>query len=230
MDISFHDVSFNDIFQVMISPFANLFSLGIYFHLVLFLESLEHAYLLHVFYFACFLSLTQYIGETPPSLKLDEMCMKFIFISICTYLCGVCPMYCWFSNSLVPMSLGTILFVCCSRNNWRCIGCSAHLQGRCWHRVLNGAKLGWSTNNHILHQSNDVLVTSIYFMHTFLARPEHVFSWLSGTTVGSHGTTAGDVLPLHSCSSSTDTVLSHPARQYFSAAAGRTVLPPSERE
>lgn len=37
--------------------------------------------------------------------------MKFKFISICTYVCGVCPMYCWFSNSLVPMSLGTILFV-----------------------------------------------------------------------------------------------------------------------
>ena len=79
--------------------------------LVLVLESLEHAYLLLVVFLACFLSWTQYIGETPPSLKLDEMCMKFIFISICTYLCGVCPMYCWFSNSLVPMSLGTILFV-----------------------------------------------------------------------------------------------------------------------
>ena len=74
-------------------------------------ESLEHAYLLLVVSLACFLSLTQYIGGTPPSLKLDEMCMKFIFISICTYLCGVCHMYCWFANSLVPMSLGTILFV-----------------------------------------------------------------------------------------------------------------------
>ena len=80
-------------------------------YLPLVLESLVHAYLLYVFLLACFLSLTQYIGETPPCLKLDEMCMKFIFISLCTYLCGVCPMCCWFSNSLVPMSLGTILFV-----------------------------------------------------------------------------------------------------------------------
>ena len=93
MDISFLDVSFNDIFQVMISPFGILFSLGIYFHLVSVLESLEHAYILHVFSLACFLSLTQYIAETPPSLNLDEMCMKFIIISICTYLRGVCPMY-----------------------------------------------------------------------------------------------------------------------------------------
>ena len=62
-------------------------------HLVSVLESLEHAYLLHVFYLSCFLSSTQYIGETPPSLKLDEMCMNFISFSICTYLCGVCPMY-----------------------------------------------------------------------------------------------------------------------------------------
>ena len=37
--------------------------------------------------------------------------MKFNFMSICTYSCGVCPMYCCLSNSLVPMILGTILFV-----------------------------------------------------------------------------------------------------------------------
>ena len=72
-------------------------------------------------YWACILTSCSIFGmlsffdpiyrETPPSLKLDEMCMEFIFISICTYLCGVCPMYCWFSQFLVPMSLGTILFV-----------------------------------------------------------------------------------------------------------------------
>ena len=37
--------------------------------------------------------------------------MKLKFISICTYECGVCTMYFQFSKSLVPMSLGTILFV-----------------------------------------------------------------------------------------------------------------------
>ena len=148
MDISFLDVS------LMISSkwwFLHLvsFSLGISLFFVSGFESLEHACLLHVFHLACFLSLTQYIGETPPSLKLDEMCMKFIFISICTYLCGVCPMYCWFSNSLVPMSLGTIFLCCCSRNNWRCIGCSAHSQGRCCHHVHIGVKLGWSMNYYL---------------------------------------------------------------------------------
>ena len=119
-------------------------------HLVSVLESLEHAYYLHVVSLACFLSLTQYIGETPPSLKLDEMCMKFIFIYVCTYLSGVCPMYCWFSNSLVPMSLVPFCLCCCSRNNWRCIGCSAHSQGRWCHHVLIGVKLGCSTNYYLL--------------------------------------------------------------------------------
>ena len=102
---------FIDIFRVMISPFGILFLLGISFQLVSVLESLKHAYLLYVISFACFLSLTQYIGETPPSLKLAKMCMKFNFISICTYSCGVCSMCCWFTNSVVIMSLGTILFV-----------------------------------------------------------------------------------------------------------------------
>ena len=36
------------------------------------------------------------------------MCMKFNFISICTYLCGVCPMYGSALTTLGPISLGTI--------------------------------------------------------------------------------------------------------------------------
>ena len=120
-------------------PQVIVFHLLSYYHLIpcilvsyqlcveLILESLEHAYLLYIASFACFLSLTRYIWETPPFHKLAKVCMKLNFISICTYLCGVCPMYYWLSNSLVPMSLGTILFVCCSRNNWRCIGCSTQL-------------------------------------------------------------------------------------------------------
>ena len=111
MDISFLDVSFwisSKWWFIHLVSFLRLVFLCLS---VSVLESLEHAYLLLVVSLACFLSLTQYIGGTPPSLKLNEMCMKFIFISICTYLCGVCPMCCWFSNSLVPMSLGTILFV-----------------------------------------------------------------------------------------------------------------------
>ena len=38
---------------------------------------------------------------------------------------------------------------CCSRNNWRCIGCSAHSQGRWCHHVLIGVKLGWSMNYYL---------------------------------------------------------------------------------
>ena len=34
------------------------------------------------------------------------MCMKFNFISICTYLCGVCPMYCSWSNYYGPNEFG----------------------------------------------------------------------------------------------------------------------------
>ena len=34
------------------------------------------------------------------------MCMKFNFISICTYICGVCPMYCSCSNYFGPNEFG----------------------------------------------------------------------------------------------------------------------------
>ena len=37
---------------------------------------------------------------------MAKMCMKFNFISICTYLCGVCPMYCSFSNYFGPNEFG----------------------------------------------------------------------------------------------------------------------------
>lgn len=47
---------------------------------------------------ACVSFSFQYIGYTPPNPKSAKMCMKFNFISICTYLCGVYPMYCSLSN------------------------------------------------------------------------------------------------------------------------------------
>ena len=44
------------------------------------------------------------------------MCMKFNFISICTYLCGVCPMYCSLSNYFRPNVFGDhIVLECCFR-------------------------------------------------------------------------------------------------------------------
>ena len=38
--------------------------------------------------------------------KSAKMCMKFKFISICTYLCGVCLMYCSLSNYFGPNKFG----------------------------------------------------------------------------------------------------------------------------
>src|SRR3954469_3274092 len=95
--------------------------------------------------------------------------MKFNFISLCMYFCGVCPMYCYFSNYLVPMSLGTI-----SRLNVaiRIFGDTLEdllNQGRWCHHVLILRKLGLSMSYYILFHSNDISVTSIYLMHTFLA-------------------------------------------------------------
>ena len=76
----------------------------LYLHMAL--ESLMHAYLLYVYFMACLLLLIQFIGETPSNPKLAKMCMKFNFISICTYLCGVCPIYCSFSNYFGPNEFG----------------------------------------------------------------------------------------------------------------------------
>ena len=60
---------------------------------------------------ACLLSLIQYIGETPSNPKLAKMCMKFNFISICTYLCGVFLYIVVLLTTLDPMSLGTMLYL-----------------------------------------------------------------------------------------------------------------------
>ena len=57
---------------------------------------------------ACLLSLIQYIGETPSNPKLAKMCMKFNFISICTYLYGCIVVY---LTTLDPISLGTMLYL-----------------------------------------------------------------------------------------------------------------------
>ena len=57
-----------------------------------------HACLLSYIVIACLSFLIQYIGYTPPNPKSAKMCMTFNFIYICTYLCGVFPMYCSVSN------------------------------------------------------------------------------------------------------------------------------------
>jgi len=40
---------------------------------------------------------------------MAKMCMKFNFISICTYLCGVSPMYCSCSNYFGPNEFGYLV-------------------------------------------------------------------------------------------------------------------------
>ena len=130
-------------------------------YLPLVIEGHRHGYLLHVYFMACFPSLCQYIGETPWNPKSAKMCMKFNFISICTYLCGVPSMYCSLTNYLDPISLGTILLECVL-GTWRCIGCLSHLQWKYLHHLLIGAKRGWLMKFYLLHQPNVISVTSIH--------------------------------------------------------------------
>ena len=145
MDISFLDVSLMIYSKWWFIHLVSFFSWHFFVIWFQFLKVLS----MHI-YFMYFLGhlffLWPNIGETPPSLKLDEMCMKFIFVSICTFyvefvLCIVCSLTLWSQWVWVPFCL-----CCCSRNNWRCIGCSAHSQGRWCHHVLIGVKLGWSMN------------------------------------------------------------------------------------
>ena len=75
--------------------------------------------------------------------KSAKMCMKFKFISICTYLCGVCRMYCSLSNYFGPNKFGNhcVLEFC-----FRYIGgaldtCLFH-KGRSDDSMVFGDKLG----------------------------------------------------------------------------------------
>jgi hypothetical protein len=66
---------------------------------------------------------------------------------------------------------------CCSRNNWRCVGSSAHSQGRWCHHVHIRAKLGWSMILYPFWQSMPLSTTSFqcylgnkyhHLLHAFL--------------------------------------------------------------
>ena len=104
--------------------------------------------------------------------------MKFIFVSMCTFLCEVCPMYCRFSNFLVPMSLGTILFVLLFQEqlemHWMLGSLTRKVVSPCayWSqaRMLNEL-LSTTFNWFLLHpcKVNSVTNIFIYFMHTFLS-------------------------------------------------------------
>ena len=74
---------------------------------------------------------------------MAKMCTKFNFIPICTYLCGVCHIYCSCSNYFGPNEFGYHLYLNLCQVHWICIGSLSHLQGRCYHHVLIGFKLEW---------------------------------------------------------------------------------------
>ena len=103
--------------------------------------------------------------------------MKFIFVSICTFVFGVRPMYCWFSNSLFLLSLGTILFVLLFQEqlemHWTLGSLTRKVVSPCayWSQARMINELISTFNWYLLHPSIDISVTSIiiFFMHSFLA-------------------------------------------------------------
>src|SRR4051812_22977181 len=95
--------------------------------------------------------------------------MKFNFISLCTYFRGVCHVYCYFSNYLVPISLGTILFVNVAIRIFGDTLEDCLNQGRLCHHVLIWRNLGLSMSYYLLFHSNAISVTSIYLLHKLLA-------------------------------------------------------------
>ena len=151
MDISFLDVSFIDILQVMFYSFGIFSSLG--FSLSFGIGSWKS--------WACILTSCSIFGmlsffdpiyrgnSTKSQIGWDVHEFHFHFLYAHIYvefvLCVVGSLTLWSQWVWVPFCL-----CCCSRNNWRCIGCSAHSQGRWCHHVLIGVKLGCSMNYYLL--------------------------------------------------------------------------------
>ena len=74
----------------------------------------------------------------------DSFSYLYAHIYVGFVLCIVGSLTLWSQWVWVPFCL-----CCCSWNNWRCIGYSAHSKGRCCHHVLIGVKLGWWMNYHL---------------------------------------------------------------------------------
>ena len=72
------------------------------------------------------------------------MCMKFNFISICTYLCGVFPMFCSWSNYFGPNEFAYLVvldFILGSLEmHWKLVSFKEGVIST----LLFGVKLGWS--------------------------------------------------------------------------------------
>src|SRR5664279_3275066 len=96
------------------------------------------------------------------------MCMKFNFISICTYSCGVCPIYCSLSNYFGPNEFGDHFVLKCVLDtlemHWMLVSFIRKvLSPRAyWSQARMSDRL-LSTTSHQF-----ISVTSIYLMHTFL--------------------------------------------------------------
>src|SRR3954469_20224261 len=97
------------------------------------------------------------------------MCMKFNFISICTYLCGGSPMYCSFTNYFGPNLFGdrsVLIWV---------LGTLGYILGAC---ILNKEEVA-STCQLDASKDNQRIISSSYYqlylgnkylslMHTYL--------------------------------------------------------------
>ena len=149
MDISFLVVSFFDIFQVIISPFGILFSLVISFSFCFGPWKFRSCIFTSCIFFGM-LSFSDPIyrgNSTKSQIGWDVHEIHFhiymhIFMWSLYYVLVFLTI--WSRWVWVPFSL-----CCSSRNIWRCIGCSAHSQGRCCHHVHIGVKLGWSMNYYL---------------------------------------------------------------------------------
>ena len=97
------------------------------------------------------------------------MCIKFNFISICAYLCGVSPMYCSLSNYFGSNEFWDHCVLECVIGTLEIHWMLVTIIRRCGDWMIIGSKLGWSTNSYLLHPTNGISVTSIPLMHTFLA-------------------------------------------------------------
>ena len=149
MDISFLDVSIMDILQVMIYSFGIFSSLGI--SLSFGLGSWKSW--AFIFTSCSFFGMFSFFdpiyrgNSTKSQIGWDVHEIHFhiymhIFMWSLSYVLVFLTI--WSRWVWVPFSL-----CCSSRNIWRCIGCSAHSQGRCCHHVLIGVKLGWSMNYYL---------------------------------------------------------------------------------
>ena len=150
MDISFLDVYFSDILQVMVYSFGIFSSLG--FSLSFSIGSWRS--------WACIFTSCSLFGmfsffdpiyrgnSTKSQIGWDVHEIHFlifmhIFMWNLSYVLLVF-LTLWSQWVWVPFCL-----CCCSRNNWRCIGRSAHSQGRWWNHVIIGVMLVWSMNYYL---------------------------------------------------------------------------------